>query len=125
MAGWAAAATGTATMLTAMESKASEVTAAAELASAAMAVDGAAAVTAKAAAKMVQTIVSSTTAARTVAVVTVKEADMARTEPTSTAEPAVETTTMMVAVEPAVTAVVDVQSKQVASETTIVARAAP
>ena len=56
MAGWAAAATGTATMLTAMESKASEVTTAAELASAAVAVDEAAAATAKAAAKMVQTI---------------------------------------------------------------------
>ena len=68
---------------------------------------------------------SSTAAARRVAVVTVEEADMARTEPTSTAEPAVETTTMMVAVEPAVTAVVDVQLKQVASETTIVARTAP
>ena len=51
-----AAATGTATMLTAMESKASEVTTAAELASAAVAVDEAAAATAKAAAKMVQTI---------------------------------------------------------------------
>ena len=47
-----AAATGTATMLTAMESKASEVTAAAERAIAAVAVDEAAAATEKAAAKM-------------------------------------------------------------------------
>ncbi len=56
---------------------------------------------------------------------TLEVADTASMEPTSTVEQARETPTMMFAVEPALTTVVDVLSKLVPSETSIVARAAP